>query len=299
MPKIAQHTPVLLEEVTAYVAPKKGDSYLDLTAGYGGHAKAILKKTSSCAVLVDRDDYAQQALAQLFNGNNDIRLIKNSYEEASKMLAESHQKFDIILADLGISSPHIDNKERGFSLKDSGPLDMRMDQKQELTASTIINTYSKEQLVAILRDYGEEPKAERIARSIIEARPIDTTDQLATIVARAWPGHSKVHPATRTFQAIRIAVNDELGQLTRSLPLWVDLLEEQGRLAIITFHSLEDRIVKHFFKEHSGKRYDAPLDLLTTKPVVADKDELDHNPRARSAKLRVVARKRKIKTERK
>lgn len=291
MPKKVQHTPVLLDEVLQYLSPKAGDTYLDLTAGYGGHAQAVLLRTNASATLVDRDSKAHETLHALFNTSTDVTLLQKSFEEASIELAASKQNFDVILADLGISSPHIDNKDRGFSLKENGPLDMRMDQTQALDASTIVNTYSKEQLVSILRVYGEEPKAERIASLILDSRPVTSTNQLASIVARVWPGYSKVHPATRTFQAIRITVNDELGQLERCLPIWKDLLQPGGRLAIITFHSLEDRLVKQYFKENSGNRYDAPFELLTKKPVVASKDEIVHNPRSRSAKLRVVRRK--------
>lgn len=291
MPKEAQHIPVLLVEVLEYLTPQKGERYLDLTAGYGGHAQAVLEKTHASAVLVDRDEQSHQTLSELFKDSKDVELVKMSFEDASNQLVDSKQKFDIILADLGISSPHIDNIDRGFSLRGSAPLDMRMDQTQLLSASTIVNTYSKEDLVSILRNFGEEPKAERIARAIVAARPVETTDQLASLVAKIWSGYSKIHPATRTFQALRIAVNDELGQLKRSLPLWSKLLSKNGRLGVITFHSLEDRVVKHFFKENSGNRYDSKLKLVTTKPVVASEDEIVHNPRARSAKLRVVSRK--------
>lgn len=291
MPEIVQHIPVLLDEVLEYLSPKSGESYLDLTAGYGGHATQVLAITQAEATLVDRDENAHHSLSELFRDNKNVRLIQKDFEQASIELADSGQTFDIILADLGISSPHIDNKQRGFSIKQDGPLDMRMDQAEEKSAETVVNTYSQEALATLLKKYGEEPKAEKIARLIVEARPIATTGQLASIVAKAWPGYSKVHPATRTFQAIRIEVNDELGQLERSLPLWVSLLSKHGRLGVITFHSLEDRVVKHFFKEHSGDRYDAKLELVTAKAIVAGSEELVHNPRARSAKLRVVKRK--------
>lgn len=291
MPKHDQHIPVLLKEVVAYLSPVRGDRYLDLTAGYGGHATDILQETKSSAVLVDRDANAQDVLKSMFGYNQRIILIQKSFEQACIELCESSEKFDVILADLGISSPHIDKKERGFSLKLDGPLDMRMDQNQELTAEKVLNSYSEEDLVRILKKYGEEPKAKRIAQAIVQARPVTTTGQLASIVKAQWPGYSKVHPATRTFQALRIEVNDELGQLERSLPMMVDLLEKGGRLGIITFHSLEDRIVKHFFKEKAHRGYDATLELITRKPVVPTQEELVHNPRSRSAKLRVAKRK--------
>jgi 16S rRNA (cytosine1402-N4)-methyltransferase len=165
-----------------------------------------------------------------------------------------------------------------------------MDQTQELTADYIVNYYSEEDFVRILREYGEEPRAFTIARAIINARPITGTAQLAQVVARTFRGHSKTHPATRTFQALRIAVNDELGQVQEALPLWLQLLKPGGRLAVISFHSLEDRIVKNAFAERAGNTYDAELRLLTKRPVVAGDSELVSNPRARSAKLRVAVK---------
>jgi 16S rRNA (cytosine1402-N4)-methyltransferase len=168
---------------------------------------------------------------------------------------------------------------------------MRMDDTQALTAADVVNNYDEAELVRILRVYGEEPRANKIARLIVEHRPIVTTHELAKIVAQAWPGYSKVHPATRTFQAIRIAVNNELDLLEHSLPVWVDLLAPGGRIAVISFHSLEDRIVKQFFAEHSGNRYDAILRLLTKQPVSGGADEIVFNPRARSAKLRAAVKK--------
>jgi 16S rRNA (cytosine1402-N4)-methyltransferase len=168
---------------------------------------------------------------------------------------------------------------------------MRMDQTQSLTAETMVNTYSVEELADILKRYGEEPKARHIASLIVEHRPFTTTHQLATVVAKAWPGYSKVHPATRTFQALRIAVNDELELLRKSLPVWMDdLLAPGGRIAVISFHSLEDRLVKQAFADKAGDRYDAPLRLLTKKPVTGDDSEIVFNPRARSAKLRAAVK---------
>jgi 16S rRNA (cytosine1402-N4)-methyltransferase len=167
---------------------------------------------------------------------------------------------------------------------------MRMDQSQELTAGTIVNSYSEAELSGILQRFGEEPKARQIAQAIVAARPLRTTAELAAIAARAWPGRSRVHPATRTFQALRIAVNDELGQLEQSLPLWIELLAPDGRIAVISFHSLEDRLVKQAFQEASGDRYDAELRLLTRRPATAPSTETVSNPRARSAKLRAAAK---------
>ncbi len=168
---------------------------------------------------------------------------------------------------------------------------MRMDQRQTLTAETIVNSWSAAELIDILKRYGEEPKARLIAQLIIDNRPHATTSELAAVVAKAWPGHSRIHPATRTFQALRIAVNDELGLLDRSIPLWINMLNTGGRIVIISFHSLEDRIVKQILSDASGERYDADLRLLTKRPVTGSPTELVSNPRARSAKLRAAVKK--------
>lgn len=284
------HVPVLLAEVLECLDPKQGESYLDLTAGYGGHASRILELTQAPekSVLVDRDSFAVTELATRFGES--VHLIHDDYAAATERLAGEGRRFDLILADLGVSSPHLDIAGRGFSITTDGPLDMRMDQRQELNAERIVNTYPEERLEQILREYGEEPKARQIAAAIVAARPLHTTAELAAIAARAWPGHSRVHPATRTFQAIRIAVNDELGMLEKSLPLWINLLTPGGRIAIISFQSLEDRIVKQLLGERAGNRYDAELRLLTKRPVTAGPDESVHNPRARSAKLRAAVK---------
>ncbi|MEO8862715.1 MAG: 16S rRNA (cytosine(1402)-N(4))-methyltransferase RsmH [Candidatus Saccharimonadales bacterium] len=291
--KNKQHIPVLLDEVLLYLNPSKGETYLDVTAGYGGHASKVLERTlnPTGATLVDRDQNAVAALReqkQLVGAE----VIQKDFFSASSQLLEQGRQYDLILADLGVSSPHLDNASRGFSIKADGPLDMRMDQQQKLTAETIVNNYSEAELVKLLREYGEEPKARIIAQRIVEHRPFTTTHELAAIIARAWKGsaRSKVHPATRSFQALRVAVNDELGLLAVTLPAWLDLLAPGGRIVIISFHSLEDRLVKRFLGEYAGDRYDAPLKLLTKKPVTAGEQELVFNPRARSAKLRAAAK---------
>lgn len=288
--KNKQHVPVMLAEVLQLLSPKKGETYLDLTAGYGGHAKAITDLTGSLttAVLIDRDKNAVDELQKVFNNAADIR--QEDFLSASRSLHSEGQQFDLILADLGVSSPHLNLNSRGFAIKTSGPLDMRMDQSQELTAETIVNSYSEDDLTDILKRYGEEPKSRSIARAIIGARPLRNTGELAAIVQKAWPGHSRVHPATRTFQALRIAVNDELSLLEHSLPLWLRLLKPGGRIAIISFHSLEDRLVKQTFSEASGDRFDAELKLLTKRPFTASHQEIAFNPRARSAKLRAAVK---------
>ena len=289
-----QHVPVLLDEVLQYLDPSIGESYLDLTAGYGGHARAVLERTGSLteAVLVDRDREAIKALRREFAAgtatNIDIR--QTDFLTASRELAGTGRQFDLILADLGVSSPHLNQAARGFAITGNGPLDMRMDQSQAVTAATIVNTYSEAKLAELLRVYGEEPHAKRIAGLIKARRPLTTTDELAALAAKAWPGRSRVHPATRTFQALRIAVNDELVQLEQSLPLWLALLSPGGRIAVISFHSLEDRLVKQAWQAVSGARYDAELRLLTKRPVSPGPAEIAFNPRARSAKLRAAVK---------
>ncbi len=291
------HIPVLLSNVLAVLEPKEGESYLDLTAGYGGHAEAILQLTKNPkeAVLVDRDQTAVEELKKKFSDQG-VEIIKSDFYSTSKKLVSESRQFDMILADLGVSSPHLNIASRGFSLRQDGPLDMRMDQEQTLTARTIVNSYSESDLANLIKQYGEDPKYRQIARQIVRNRPVNTTSELANIVASVWPGYHKVHPATRTFQALRIAVNGELEQLSDSLPLWVKLLAPGGRLTVISFHSLEDRAVKHFFRDHGGNTYDSSLRLITKRPATGDKQELVFNPRARSAKLRAVA---KIKINRK
>ena len=289
--KQSQHVPVLLEQVLHYLDPQPGESYLDLTAGYGGHAAAILDKTGNYkqSVLVDRDQNAVRALEETFAGK-DIIFIGQDFLSASQQLINTGRQFDFILADLGVSSPHLNEAPRGFAIRESAPLDMRMDQRQAVDAQTILNTSSEAKLAELLAKYGEEPKAKQIARAIVRARPLTTTSELAAIASKAWPGHSRVHPATRTFQALLIAVNDELNLLESALSLWEQLLAPGGRIAVISFHSLEDRLVKRALAEQSGDRYDAVLRLLTKTPVTASPTELVLNPRARSAKLRAAVK---------
>lgn len=291
------HTPVLLEEVLKYLNPQRGETYLDLTAGYGGHAKAILARTlqTKHSVLVDRDSFAVEHLRRQFD-TSDVLIKHSDFLNASYELIKEKKQFDLILADLGISSPHIDNPDRGFSFVQDGPLDMRMDDRQKLTAAVLVNTASEKKLSTILFNYGQEQHARMIAKAIVKNRPFTRTVELADVVCKAiGGGWHKTNPATKTFQALRIAVNDELHLLQEALPLWFQLLAPGGRIAVISFHSLEDRIVKQAFQEVTGDRYDASLGLLTKKPITSTKHEIVTNPRARSAKLRVAV---KIKTER-
>ncbi|RYC74573.1 16S rRNA (cytosine(1402)-N(4))-methyltransferase RsmH [Candidatus Nanosyncoccus alces] len=285
------HTPVLLSEVLAGLDPRPGKTYLDLTAGYGGHASEILDVTRQFkgSVLVDRDEFAADYLKQKFP--RDIEIKNTDFYGAVLQLAECGKTFDMILADFGVSSPQLDMEERGFSFKHDGPLDMRMDRRQALTADTVVNTYGERELTEIFVRFGEEKpgRAKMLAREIVHHRPIHTTKELADIIL-GKSRYSKTHPAARIFQAIRIAVNDELGEIEKTLPLLPKLLNRNGRLGIITFHSLEDRLVKDYFKEASSFGEESELKILTKKPITAENQELVINPRARSAKLRIAQR---------
>jgi len=284
------HKPVLLEEVIKYLNPQKGETYLDVTAGYGGHSREILSVTKnfSESVLVDRDQMAVDHLNNLFNKK--VEVLHSDFLTASRELKDKGKKFDLILADLGVSSPHLDIASRGFSFQNPGPLDMRMDQRQILKAASIVNEWTQEEIAQILKVYGEEPHANKIAQIIVDNRPFKTTEELATIIARTSGKWLKKHPATKTFQGLRIAVNNELLQLEQALPIWFSLLNPGGRLGIISFHSLEDRIVKNYFNEFGGNRYDAEFKIVSKHAIVASKNELVLNPRSRSAKLRVAAK---------
>lgn len=284
------HIPVLLNDVVRSLAPKPGESYLDLTAGYGGHADKILEVTQNynAAVLNDRDQNAIDYLNAKYQKEKPVFMHDDFYSTALR-LVENGDKFDMILADFGVSSPQLDNLERGFSFAKEARLDMRMDESQELDAWEIVNRWSEKKLCDIFERYGEERpgRAKLLAREIVFNRPINTTTQLAELIKSKSP-YSHTHPATRIFQAIRIAVNDELGIIEKTLPLLPKLLNKGGRVAIISFHSLEDRLVKDYFKDVSSLGLESELRILTKKPIVAADDELVNNPRARSAKLRVA-----------
>ncbi len=284
------HVPVLLEEVLSHLALKPNDDVIDATLGGGGHTSAILEATAPSGRVLgiewDRrtleetrktlERYGSRAM--LVHGNyRDIERFARSYADPP---------VSAILFDLGYSSFQIDDPERGFSFRNGGPLDMRYDESNELTAVDIVNAWTKEDLIRVLREYGEERAAGRIAEAIVQARkrkPIVSAEELASLVARTIGRRGKkIHPATQTFQALRIAVNDELGNVEAALPAAVRLLKPGGRLAVISFHSLEDRIVKNFFNRSEE------LKALTKRPITAGEQELERNPRARSAKLRVA-----------
>lgn len=288
-----QHVPVLLDKVLELLNPKSGENYLDLTAGYGGHATEILRRTENyqASVLVDRDINAINALKPF--EEKGVRLIHDDFLATVKELIKEGRKYSLLLVDLGVSSPQLDRATRGFSFRNDGPLDMRMDSRQELTAAKVINFYTEEDLTNIIVKYGEEPYnyAKRIAGTIIAGRPIESTGQLSDLIERSHRGRrKKIHPATRTFQAVRIHVNDELSQVEQLMPLLPELLATGGRAGIISFHSLEDRIVKRYFADQAASGYEAELNILTKKPIDGSTYDV-HNPRSRSAKLRVAVKK--------
>ena len=286
------HNPVLLSEVLATMEPHPGERYLDLTAGYGGHASEFLDVTQNYkgACLVDRDGFAIDYLKSIFSSEVEIK--HESFYNAMLQLYESGETFDLILADFGVSSPQLDKGERGFSFRYDAPLDMRMDRRQKLTASDVINKYSEKDLAELFIKYGEESpgRAAMFARIIVHHRPIKTTRELAELIRVRWHGYSKTHPATKIFQAVRIEVNDELGDIERALPILPKLMNKNGRVGIITFHSLEDRLVKDYFREASSHGEESELRIITKKPIVAGNEEIAINPRSRSAKLRVAER---------
>lgn len=280
-----KHVPVLMEEVLEGLNLSPGASAIDATLGLGGHAQAVLDITApdGTVIGVERDARnLEEAKENLRAYSDRTTFIHDSFGNLSD---HNLPKVDAILFDLGISSPHIAEPERGFSFQKEGPLDMRFDQGQELTAEDVVNSWSKEDLEKLFRVYGEELRAREIAKAILEVRKkerITTTTQLADIVAEVVKRRGKSHPATRVFQAIRLAVNNELGEIERGLPAAVDLLKSGGRIAVISFHSLEDRLVKQFFKSNGD------LKIITKKPIKPALTEVRRNPRARSAKLRIA-----------
>ena len=235
-------------------------------------------------------EFAQANLAAFVSKG--AELIHADFVSAARRLIAIGKRFDMILIDLGVSSPQLDRAERGFSFSHRGPLDMRMDRRQALTAEQVVNTYSQGELERIIRDYGEERPniARRYAAAIIKARPLATTEDLASAILKAHVGRrQRTHPATRTFQAIRIFVNDELEQVRAIMPLLPELLSQGGRVGVISFHSLEDRIVKRYFAEQAKNGYEAELRIITKHPVDGAIRDV-HNPRSRSAKLRVAVK---------
>ena len=307
---MAEHIPVLLNETIQGLNINPSGTYVDLTVGRGGHSSEILARLKDGRLIcVDQDEEAIVASTAILSKiSNEFEMVRANFSELETILANlGIKEVDGILMDLGVSSPQFDKGERGFSYKEDARLDMRMDQRQDLTAYQIINNYALEDLTKIFQIYGEEKYSYSIAKNIIkarEAKPIETTLELVEIIKRSKPMKElkKVgHPAKQVFQALRIAVNDELNVLEKALTAALKHLKPGGRLAVITFHSGEDRIVKNYFKEAAiseGNRIDGPMlekekefDLINRKPIVASESELEMNHRSASAKLRIIARK--------
>ena len=289
------HEPVLLAETVALLAPARGGLFVDCTVGLGGHAQAVLAAGATRLIGLDRDTAALEIAAQSLSTWQDrVELVHADFRELPAVLAtRGIEVMAGCLADLGVSSMQFDAEGRGFSFRRDEPLDMRMDQTQGPTAADLLADTGEEDLANVIFQYGEERYSRRIARGVVEARRsarIGTTGQLAQIVRRAVPrkGYQRIDPATRTFQALRIWVNRELDGLDEFLGAASKLLAAGARLAVITFHSLEDRIVKHAFRALAAG--EEALRVLTRKPVIPGEAEVARNPRARSAKLRAIER---------
>ena len=292
----AVHVPVLTAEVLRQLRPEPGGVFVDCTVGLGGHTRALLEAGATRVIGLDRDEEAlAQARATLSAFADRVDLVHADYRTLEDVLdGRGVERVDGALADLGVSSMQFDEPGRGFSFQRDEPLDMRMDRTSATTAASLVAGSTEQELADTIYAYGEERFSRRIARALVAARreaPIDTTGRLAAIVRRAVPtrGYQRIDPATRTFQALRIWVNRELDGLDRFLEAAVRRLRVGARLVVITFHSLEDRIVKHTLRT-LAQGQSAVLKVLTKKPVVADEDEVQRNPRARSAKLRAAER---------
>lgn len=294
----AVHVPVMLNEVIAYLRPQPGQIFIDGTLGLGGHALSILKLLGGTGRLIgiEQDQFAlQSAQEYLVHYRGQCSFVHDNFRNMGRILKELRiDHVDGILLDLGVSSFQLGDPQRGFGFKHNGPLDMRMDPGSVITASNVVNTYSEEEISKILKEFGEERWHQRIARYIVHERskrPIASTQELSNVVLRAMPRNvrrQKIHPATRTFQALRIAVNRELEAITVVLDQCADFLKVGGRIGVIAFHSLEDRIVKHKFRQlcRAGM-----VDLIVKKPIRPSEAEVQFNPRARSARLRIAERK--------
>ena len=296
------HVPVLGQEVCFWLISERSATILDCTVGYGGHAEMLLTSTSTGTVIgLDKDFQAIDFCQRRLNRFGDrIVLRQGNYRDLKSILTETGiAAVDGVLFDFGVSSPQLDDPSRGFSFQREGPLDMRMDQTIGKTAADLVNHSAEHELADIIFQYGEERYARRIARAIVQERqrrPVETTGALVSIVVRSVPAsyrHGRIHCATRTFQALRIAVNHELDFLESSLRDATEVLALGGRICAISFHSLEDRIVKHTFRSLSQEPA-ATLSILTKKPVFPSEAECEANPRSRSAKLRVAERQPKM-----
>jgi len=290
-----QHVPVLLDEVMQYLNVRPGSTIADATVGLGGHSAEIARRLGAKGRLIcfDRDPEAmelakarlEEVRTEVGDAMPEVIFEPRAFSEAAGVIEAA--SLDGLLADFGVSSLQLDEAHRGFSFRSEGPLDMRMDTRSGETAGQVVNQEDENELADLIYEFGEERRSRRIARAIVRARPIRSTAELASIISAAAPSMKgdKIHPATRTFQALRIRVNDELGEIRSLLESAPSLLKPGGRLVLISFHSLEDRLVKDAFRE-AGR--DGIFEVLTKKPVVATEQEQMRNPRSRSAKLRAA-----------
>ncbi len=293
------HVPVLAEEICHWLSPKPGGIYVDCTLGVGGTSLKILESSGNNAYILglDRDSealaYAEKNLAP---HRTQVKLFNGNYSHILEFVHQAgFERVDGVVFDLGVSSLQLDKPERGFSFASDGPLDMRMNQTQGPTAADLVKVLPEKELADLFFEWGEERFSRRIARAIVESRktfPLETTQALVAVIKGAVPSsyrRGRIHCATRTFQALRIRVNQELELLQPALQAAVSLLKEGGRVCVVAFHSLEDRVVKHTFRAMAGKDHPV-ITILTKRPLTADQREIEQNPRARSAKLRVAQR---------
>jgi 16S rRNA (cytosine1402-N4)-methyltransferase len=292
-----QHVPVLLDEVMQYLNVRPGSTVADATVGLGGHSAEIARRLGAKGRLIcfDRDPEAmelakarlEEVRAEVGDAMPEVIFEPRAFSQADGVIEPA--SLDGLLADFGVSSLQLDEAHRGFSFRHEGPLDMRMDARSGETAGQVVNQEDENELADLIYEFGEERRSRRIARAIVRARPISTTAELAQVISAAAPSMKgdKIHPATRTFQALRIRVNNELGEIRSLLESAPSLLKPGGRLVLISFHSLEDRLVKDAFRQ-AGR--DGILEVLTRKPAIATEQEQMRNPRSRSAKLRAAER---------
>lgn len=283
------HVPVMREEVLEALEIKRAGIYVDATLGLGGHSEGILRHDDTCTIIgIDRDDSALAIAKERLSGYGNVHLVRDDFSNMKEVVHDlGYDGVDGIILDAGVSTLHLKAEGRGFSFLKDEPLDMRMDRRRSLTAGDVVNKYSEKDLAAVIWQFGEERRSRRIAKGISYVRkkkPIETCRELAGIIAKSLGRSGRIHPATRTFQAIRIEVNSELTELPAAIDAGADLLKPEGRFCILSYHSLEDRIVKNAFKQLAKE---GRFHIITKKPLVPGREEREINPSSRSAKLRV------------
>ncbi|MBI5055964.1 MAG: 16S rRNA (cytosine(1402)-N(4))-methyltransferase RsmH [Nitrospirae bacterium] len=284
-----EHIPVMLKEITEMLQPQKNGIYVDVTVGLGGHAEGILQRAQGCTLIgIDRDEKALEIARERLSYYDNVHLVQDNFSNMKTVVnGLGFNKVKGMLLDAGVSTLHLKSEGRGFSFMKDEPLDMRMDQRQGLTAEDVVNNYSEQDLSSIIWKYGEDRFSRKIARAIVYARKkktITSCKELADIIEKAIGRRGRIHPATRTFQAIRIEVNKELEELSTAVESGAELLEQGGRFCVLSYHSLEDRIVKNAFKKLAKEGL---FNIITKKPLVPSRQEQQLNPSSRSAKLRV------------